>query len=114
MNNYYRRLKNQLIVSLKTYKLVLGDNIKKSQCNFLSLSFNLTPNWSKLSLDTRLINYYLPEVNIEGKYACNVQEWPRNKLTNMVLADFTYKIWPRAGFSVPNVFQNWPQNDPYF
>jgi len=50
---------------------------------------------SKLSLDTRLVNYYLPDVNNEGKYTCHVPEWPRNKLPNMVIADFTYKIWPK-------------------
>jgi len=71
---------------------------------------------SKLSLDTRLVNYYLPEVNIEGKYTCHVQEWPRNKLPNMVLADFTYKIWPEpiSVVQIVNVFQHWPLNDPYF
>jgi len=43
---------------------------------------------SKLPLDTRIVNNYLPEVNIEGKYAYLVHKWPRNKLPNMVLADF--------------------------
>jgi len=69
----------------------------------------------KLSLDTRLVNYYLPEVNIEGKYTCHVQEWPRNKLPNMVLADFAYKICtePISVVQIVNVFQHWPLNDPY-
>jgi len=34
----------------------------------------------------------------------------------MVLADFTYKIWPEpiSVVQIVNVFLNWPLNDPNF
>ena len=54
--------------------------------------------------------------NIEGKFTCHVQEWPRNKLPTMVLVDFTYEIRPEpiSVVQTVNVFQNWPLNDPYW